>query len=145
MIKSNHLMVQMQRKISGHARASGPEPRRADSSHRCLTRSSHSLYCVTGDDPWPEVLTRLLQSNRKSIQMTLPANLEHAISRASTGPISIVPGCPCERSRQISRAPSEKDLCVCEQLVGAFLENPCDVSCIGSGITRMPWALNYIT
>jgi hypothetical protein len=38
----------------------------------------------------------------------------------STGPISIVPGCPRERPRPISRARFEKDLCICKQLVGAF-------------------------
>lgn len=30
------------------------------------------LYCVTGDDPSPAVLTRLLESNRKSIRIPLP-------------------------------------------------------------------------
>jgi hypothetical protein len=30
------------------------------------------LYCVTGDEPSPEVLTRLLESNRKSIRIALP-------------------------------------------------------------------------
>jgi hypothetical protein len=34
-------------------------------------------------------------------------------SRGSTGPISIVPGCPRERWRLISRARSEKSLCKC--------------------------------
>jgi hypothetical protein len=134
------------------------------------------LYCVTGDEPSPEVLTRLLESNRKSIRIALPqgtgdplhtafeivqqlALQGHPVplnllllrkafltldgitrqldpdfnawletlayasevfaseavartwsfnSRGSTGPISIVPGCPRERSRLISRARSEK-------------------------------------
>ena len=30
------------------------------------------LYCVTGDEPSPDVLTRLLESNRKSIRIPLP-------------------------------------------------------------------------
>ena len=30
------------------------------------------LYCGTGDKPSPEVLTRLLESNRKSIRIALP-------------------------------------------------------------------------
>jgi ubiquinone biosynthesis protein len=30
------------------------------------------LYCVTGDEPSPEVLKRLLESNRQSIQVALP-------------------------------------------------------------------------
>ena len=30
------------------------------------------LYCVTDDEPSPDVLTRLLESNRKSIQIPLP-------------------------------------------------------------------------
>src|SRR5271165_2253146 len=30
------------------------------------------LYCVTGDEPSPDVLTRLLESNRKSIRIALP-------------------------------------------------------------------------
>jgi ubiquinone biosynthesis protein len=30
------------------------------------------LYCVTGDDPSTDVLTRLLETNRKSIRMALP-------------------------------------------------------------------------
>jgi ubiquinone biosynthesis protein len=30
------------------------------------------LYCVTGDEPSPEVLVRLLESNRKSIRIPLP-------------------------------------------------------------------------
>jgi ABC1 atypical kinase-like domain len=30
------------------------------------------LYCVTGDEPSPEILTRLLESNRKSIRIALP-------------------------------------------------------------------------
>jgi hypothetical protein len=30
------------------------------------------LYCVTGDEPSPDVLRRLLESNRKSIRIPLP-------------------------------------------------------------------------
>ena len=30
------------------------------------------LYCVTGDEPSPDLLTRLLESNRKSIRIPLP-------------------------------------------------------------------------
>jgi hypothetical protein len=30
------------------------------------------LYCVTGDEPSPDVLARLLESNRKSIRIALP-------------------------------------------------------------------------
>jgi hypothetical protein len=30
------------------------------------------LYCVTGDEPSPDVLSKLLESNRKSIQIPLP-------------------------------------------------------------------------
>ena len=30
------------------------------------------LYCITGDEPSPDVLTRLLESNRKSIRIPLP-------------------------------------------------------------------------
>ena len=30
------------------------------------------LYCATGDEPSSEVLTRLLESNRKSIRISLP-------------------------------------------------------------------------
>ena len=30
------------------------------------------LYCVTGDEPSPDVLARLLESNRKSIRIPLP-------------------------------------------------------------------------
>jgi hypothetical protein len=44
----------------------------------------------------------------------------HDYSRDSTGPISIVPGCPRQRSRLISRAQSKKSLCKCKTLVGAF-------------------------
>src|ERR1700686_4940031 len=40
-------------------------------------------------------------------------------SRGSTGPISIVPGCPRECSRLILRARSE-NLCGCKKLVDAF-------------------------
>jgi ubiquinone biosynthesis protein len=31
-----------------------------------------SLYCVTGDDPSPDILRRLLESNRRSIRIPLP-------------------------------------------------------------------------
>src|SRR5208283_163352 len=55
-------------------------------------------------------------------------------SCGSTGPISIVPGYPRERSRLISRAQSEKSLCTCKNLVGARFENPCDVPFRSSGI-----------
>jgi hypothetical protein len=41
------------------------------------------------------------------------------ISCGSTGPISIVPGCPRERSPLISRARC-KSLCECKNIVGAF-------------------------
>jgi hypothetical protein len=30
------------------------------------------LYCVTGDEPSPDVLRRLLESNRKSTRIPLP-------------------------------------------------------------------------
>ena len=30
------------------------------------------LYCITGDEPSPDVLTRLLESNRRSIRIPLP-------------------------------------------------------------------------
>jgi hypothetical protein len=82
-----------------HAGASGPEP--GGRTLRTVVPGVHRalFYCVTGDEPSPEVLTRLLQSHREFIQMALRANLEHSISGGSTGPISIVPGCSCERSR----------------------------------------------
>src|SRR5271166_595952 len=41
-------------------------------------------------------------------------------SRGSTDPISIVPGCPRERSQLISRARFQKSLCKCNKLVDAF-------------------------
>jgi hypothetical protein len=44
--------------------------RRAGSPHHALI--ALCLYCVTGDEPSPEVLTRLLESNRKSIRIALP-------------------------------------------------------------------------
>jgi hypothetical protein len=44
-------------------------------------------------------------------------------------PISIVPGCPRERSRLISRARSEKGLCICK--IRAMFDR-------SSGITRSP-------
>src|SRR5271166_2143670 len=55
-----------------HARASGLEP-----SGSALRTAAHAikalcLYCVTGDEPSPDVLTRLLESNRKSIRIPLP-------------------------------------------------------------------------
>src|SRR5271157_5706448 len=55
-----------------HARASGLEP-----SGPALRTAAHALkalclYCVTGDEPSPGVLTRLLESNRKSIRIPLP-------------------------------------------------------------------------
>src|ERR1700732_5332704 len=48
------------------------------------------LYCVTGDEPSPEVLTRLLESNRKSIRIALPQghwrSIAHRVrDRAATG------------------------------------------------------------
>src|SRR5271165_6931172 len=55
-----------------HARASGLEP-----TGPALRTTAHALkalclYCLTGDEPSPEVLTRLLESNRKSIRIPLP-------------------------------------------------------------------------
>ena len=147
------------------------------------------LYCVIGDEPSPDVLTRLLERNRKSIRIPLPQGtgdplhaafeivqqlalqgypvplnllllrksfltLEGILapartpismpgwkpsrmppecsqakpscepgafnSRGSTGPISIVPGCPRERSRLIFAGTIPKSLCICTKLVGAF-------------------------
>src|SRR5271165_3746885 len=55
-----------------HARASGLEP-----SGPALRTAAHALkalclYCVTGDEPSPDVLTRPLESNRKFIRIPLP-------------------------------------------------------------------------
>ena len=35
------------------------------------------LYCVTGDEPSPEVLTRLLETNQKSIRIPLQKRFVH--------------------------------------------------------------------
>jgi len=35
------------------------------------------LYCVTGDEPSPEVLTRLLETNQKSIRILLQEIVVH--------------------------------------------------------------------
>jgi hypothetical protein len=40
------------------------------------------LYCVTGDEPSPEILTRLLESNRKSIRIPLPQGAGDPPSRS---------------------------------------------------------------
>src|SRR5271165_2404410 len=55
-----------------YARASGLEP-----SGSALRTAAHALkalclYGVTGGEPSPDVLTRLLESNRKSIRIPLP-------------------------------------------------------------------------
>ena|SRR5271165_2119291 len=55
-----------------YARASGLEP-----SGSALRTAAHALkalclYCVTGGEPSPDLLTRLLESNRKSIRIPLP-------------------------------------------------------------------------
>src|SRR5271165_6002069 len=189
-----------------HARASGLEP-----SGPALRTAAHALkalclYCVTGGESSPDVLTRLLESNRKSIRIPLPqgtgdplhaafeivqqlALQGHPVplhllrlrksfpdagrnyapsstpismpgwkpsrmppkcsqakpscepgafhSRGSISPLSIVPGCPRERSRLISRARSPKVVQMHKQLLARF-GNPCDVPCRGSGITRSP-------
>src|SRR5271166_4740659 len=39
------------------------------------------LYCVTGDEPSPDLLTRLLESNRKSIRIPLPQGHWRSIVR----------------------------------------------------------------
>src|SRR5271165_1377953 len=53
-------------------------------------------------------------------------------SRGSTGPLSIVPGCPRARSRLISRAPS-KSLCTCTTIVGAFRKSVrCSIQKLGN-------------
>src|SRR5271166_4208533 len=57
-----------------HARASGLEP-----SGPALRTAAHALkalclYCVTGHEPSPDVLTRPLESNRKFIR--IPISLE---------------------------------------------------------------------
>src|SRR5271165_5543709 len=54
-----------------YARASGLEP-----SGSALRTAAHALkalclYCVTGGEPSPDLLTRLLESNRKSIRIPL--------------------------------------------------------------------------
>ena len=56
-----------------HARASALEP----SGPALRTAAPRvlialCLYCVTGDEPSPDVLTRLLERNRKSIRIPLP-------------------------------------------------------------------------
>ena len=46
------------------------------------------LYCVTGDEPSPDVLARLLESNRKSIRIALAQGAGdplHAAWSAATG------------------------------------------------------------
>src|SRR5271167_3446751 len=73
-----------------HARASGLEP-----SGSALRTAAHAikalcLYCVTGDEPSPDVLTRLLESNRKSIRIPLPRDTgdplhDRVRDRAATG------------------------------------------------------------
>src|SRR5208283_5411711 len=55
-----------------YARASGLEP-----SGSALRTAAHALkalclYCVTGGEPSPDLLTRLLESNRKFIRIPLP-------------------------------------------------------------------------
>ena len=160
------------------------------------------LYCVTGDEPSPDVLTRLLESNRKSIRIPLPQGTGDPLHAAfeivqqlalqghpvplnllllrksfltldgitrqldpdfnvwretlayasgvfageavvriwsiqfPTGPISIVPGCPRERSRLISRARSRNSLCICTKLIDAFPEICAMFHAGSSGITR---------
>jgi hypothetical protein len=49
--------------VSNHQRRAGPP-------HHSLI--ALCLYCVTGDEPSPDVLTRLLESDRKSIRIALP-------------------------------------------------------------------------
>ena len=63
----------MAKTCPAHARVSGLEPE----AGRLSAPLRHALialclYCVTGDEPSPEVLTRLLESNRKSIRIALP-------------------------------------------------------------------------
>jgi len=44
------------------------------------------LYCVTGDEPSPDLLTRLLESNRKFIRIPLPQAIARRVrDRAATG------------------------------------------------------------
>src|SRR5271166_5155575 len=64
-----------------HARASGLEP-----SGPALRTAAHALkalclYCVTGDEPSPDVLTRPLESNRKFIRIPLPRGTWRSIAR----------------------------------------------------------------
>src|SRR5271166_112796 len=69
-----------------HARASGLEP-----SGLALRTAAHALkalclYCVTGDEPSPDLLTRLLENNRKSIRIPLPQAIARRVrDRAATG------------------------------------------------------------
>ena len=65
------------------------------------------------------------------------ANLEHSIFRGSTGLISIVPGCPRERSRLISLARFPKVVQMHKILLTRF-ENRCDIPFGSSGIIRSP-------
>ena len=58
-------------------------------------------------------------------------------SRGSTGPISIVPGCPRERSGLISRAHPKNVFAFAQNLL-TRLCNPCDVLFRGSRIARSP-------
>src|SRR5271166_5142270 len=44
------------------------------------------LYCVTGDEPSPDLLTRLLESNRKFIRIPLPQAIARRVrDREATG------------------------------------------------------------
>jgi len=65
------------------------------------------------------------------------ANLEHSIFRGSAGPISIVPGCPRERSRLISLARFQKIVQMHKSLLTRF-ENRCDIPFRSLGIIRSP-------
>jgi hypothetical protein len=61
-------MAQTQKHAIVHARAAGLEPG-ADWLSAPLRHAltAHGLYCAIGDEPSPDVLRRLLESDRKSI------------------------------------------------------------------------------
>jgi len=66
------VLCKSKKKRPAYARASGLEPSGSALRTAAQALKTLCLYCVTGGEPSPDLLTRLLESNRKSIRIPLP-------------------------------------------------------------------------